>query len=141
MNKKGFTLIEMLVVVAIIGILAAAVLVALGPSRDKARDSRIISAVNQARAVMETLYNPTTAVYPAAADALTNESISAAQQDAENNGATGWTLISSGADDQFSVSAALKTKVNGNTVYWCADATGFAGQITAAESTSKCTRP
>ena len=50
-NLGGFTLIEMLVVIAVVGILSAAVLTALGPARNKAKDSRIISALNQARAV------------------------------------------------------------------------------------------
>ena len=38
--KKGFTLIEILVVIAIIGILAAIVLASLMTARDKARDAR-----------------------------------------------------------------------------------------------------
>jgi len=56
-QNKGFTLIEMLVVVGMIGVLAAAVLTALGPSRNKAKDSRIISDVNQIAALAEVLYD------------------------------------------------------------------------------------
>ena len=56
-NKKGFTLVEMLVVIAIIGILSATLLTALGPARNKAKDARIISSLNQIRAIAETLYD------------------------------------------------------------------------------------
>jgi prepilin-type N-terminal cleavage/methylation domain-containing protein len=52
-NLSGFTLIEMLVVVAIIGILSSVILTALGPARNKAKDARIIEEVNQARAFAE----------------------------------------------------------------------------------------
>jgi len=62
-QNKGFTLIEMLVVVGMIGVLAAAVLTALGPSRQKARDARVISGLNQIAAIAETGFNGNS--YPA----------------------------------------------------------------------------
>jgi prepilin-type N-terminal cleavage/methylation domain-containing protein len=55
--KKAFTLVEMLVVIAIIGILATAILVSLGPARTQARDSRIRADVQQLRNLAETYYN------------------------------------------------------------------------------------
>ncbi len=60
-TNKGFTLIEMLVVIAIIGILSATVLAALGPSRNKAKDARIQSDIKQALVISETLYDSSAA--------------------------------------------------------------------------------
>lgn len=56
-KRQAFTLIEMLVVVAVIGILSSVLLTALGPARNKAKDARIIQEINQVRAYAETLYN------------------------------------------------------------------------------------
>jgi len=50
--KRGFTLIELLVVIAIIGILASIVLVSFPGAQKKARDSRVVGAISQARTVM-----------------------------------------------------------------------------------------
>lgn len=55
--KKGFTLIELLVVIAIIGILASVVLVSLSSARQKGKDARVISDVQQIRTALESSYN------------------------------------------------------------------------------------
>ncbi|MFH0951473.1 MAG: prepilin-type N-terminal cleavage/methylation domain-containing protein [bacterium] len=66
MNRKGFTLVELLVVIVIIGILATLATVALGSARLKARDARRISDIKQIQTALELYYNdmqryPTTA--------------------------------------------------------------------------------
>jgi prepilin-type N-terminal cleavage/methylation domain-containing protein len=45
MNKKAFTLIELLLVVAIIGILAGVILVSTGSAREKAKLSKVLSTM------------------------------------------------------------------------------------------------
>jgi len=63
LDKKGFTLIEMLVVIAMIGLLSSVILVAIGPSREKARNTRIISNVKQIVAIGQTYYDPVSATF------------------------------------------------------------------------------
>lgn len=57
MKNKGFTLIEMLIVIAIIGILSSMILVGLGSARAKARDSRRISDIRQIQNGLEIYYS------------------------------------------------------------------------------------
>lgn len=58
-NKKGFTLIEILVVITIIGLAVSIILVALSPSRKKGKDSRIQQDLVQAGTQAAMIYNET----------------------------------------------------------------------------------
>jgi prepilin-type N-terminal cleavage/methylation domain-containing protein len=66
-NNKGFTLIEMLVVVAIVGLLASVVVVGVGGARQKARDAKRISDVRSIQNWAEANYSASTG-YPSATD-------------------------------------------------------------------------
>ena len=68
MRKSGFTLIEMLIVVAVIGILAGTVLVSFGPVQRQARDARRLADLKQAQNVLGLYYNKC-GYYPGAAQA------------------------------------------------------------------------
>ncbi len=60
MKQKGFTLIELMVVIAIIGILAGIVMVSLGGARANARDARRQSDMRQFNTAMELCYDDAT---------------------------------------------------------------------------------
>jgi len=62
-KQKGFTLIEILVVVSIIGILASIVLIGVNDARQKARDARRVSDLYQISQAIE-MYNNATGKYP-----------------------------------------------------------------------------
>lgn len=55
-KKRGFTLIEMLLVVSIIALLASMILVGLGGARAKARDSRRIADLHNIQNALELYY-------------------------------------------------------------------------------------
>lgn len=57
MKKSGFTLIEMLVVVAIIGILSAFVLTEIGDVRGNVRDTKRIADIRLIQAALEAYYD------------------------------------------------------------------------------------
>lgn len=62
--RRGFTLIELMVVIAIIGILTSIVMVSLSSAQAKARDGRRIANIATIQLALETYYNDNQ-TYPA----------------------------------------------------------------------------
>jgi prepilin-type N-terminal cleavage/methylation domain len=56
LSKKGFTLVELLVVISIIGLLSTIAVVSLGSARAKARDGKRIADVKQISTSLEQYY-------------------------------------------------------------------------------------
>jgi general secretion pathway protein G len=56
-QRQGFTLIEILIVVAIIAILASVVLIGLGPTQRAGRDARRLSDLREIQNGLELFYN------------------------------------------------------------------------------------
>ena len=122
--KKGFTLIELLVVIAIIGILASIVLVSFPGATKKAKDTRVVSAIAQARTVMTYIY--------------ANDGSYAAFTETHPEMTTLWADIIANDKDattpdinQGASGACIYATLNAKNNYWyCADSTGKAGFTT-----------
>ena len=69
MKQRGFTLIEILIVVAIIGILSSVILIGLGSARARARDARRIADLKEVQNALE-LYYGKAGMYPNALTVL-----------------------------------------------------------------------
>lgn len=61
-NSRGFTLVELLVTIAIIAILGSTILVSLRSAREKAKDVKVMSGIKQIKTTIESGYNGIT--YP-----------------------------------------------------------------------------
>jgi len=134
MSKRGFTLIELLVVIAIIGILASIVLVSFPGATKRAKDSRVISAIAQARTEL-TSYNANQGTY-------VGFTVSAAIG----------TEVSGNSYNDTALATSLGTSSEGACMYaplnekggaadatwYCADSTGIAGKTDTNPATADC---
>ncbi len=69
LTKKGFTLVELLVVISIIGLLSTIAIVSLGSARAKSRDTKRIADMKQLSTALEQFYSDQGG-YPAVTAAL-----------------------------------------------------------------------
>lgn len=131
-------MIEMLVVIAVIGILAATVLTSLGPARSKAKDTRIKSALNQARAIAETIYDGDYGSLPGTAATIEDVSLTdtvlgdmATEIDSNN----GDLQLFKSADEQ---DYAMWSVLNDGSTYHCVDSSGDSVEVTTEPTSESC---
>lgn len=121
MKKAGFTLIELMVVVAIIAILTAAGILAFTNAQRNARDSRRRADIDAVSKAMEQFYANNSSAYPATASAINSYFPAGAAPLDPQGAAYNYSLTSSA----YCVCATLETTGRGN-----ATAVGSAGACT-----------
>ncbi len=135
-NKKGFTLMELLVVIGIIGILAAVILSSLGSGRDKSVDAAIKSSLVNARTQAQLFYDKNSNTYATASSVCTatvgtlfaDPTIAAqiTQVDAQN-GSFANSIVCSSTTSAFAIASVLKTNTS---KAYCIDANNAGKLIT-----------
>ena len=160
---KGFTLIELLVVIAIIGILASVVLVSLNSARNKGKDARVISSVQQARVALESGYN-SNGVYSDLFSATASTADLSGTLTTNGPGNNGLALLATDANSQggslvyivttnstvgtatlpnviaYAVYGKLPSTV-GALKYFCIDSTGKTNPASPTQTTTECPTP
>jgi len=122
--KKGFTLVELLVVIAIIGILASVVVVYFPTATKSAKDSRIVSAIGQSRAVMATVLARDGVLTPSNFSTSTPDEMRTLYAEVSNNGSNLIIQYKSSTDPNNTTTCIYAQLQSKSSYYFCADSSG-----------------
>ncbi len=131
--NKGFTLLELIIVVAIIGTLVTFILVSFNRARERTRDARVVSAIGQLRPLAET-YNSITGDY----SSMNTENIEV-ERVAENISTYSSLVIFNGIYNGERRYCAYAQVPSDETEAYCVDGPGmFSGRVSYAGVQSSC---
>ena len=143
--NSAFTLIEMLVVISLIGILAALALVSFGGAQKQARDTTRKSDLKQYQTSIEGYASKNGGLYPVYATATTIPSsgglctslnIGTCPLDPKNISPNLYKYISDASGTNYVFWGGLENKTP--TVYWVICSNGKTGESASAPTTSTC---
>ena len=138
-RNLGFTLIEVLVVIAIIGILAGVIVASLGDARQGGQDSAIKQGMSSVRNDSAIFYNDNNfsyddfCIYAATVPKLDSLKISSSAANAvsSNIGAAsnGTTVTCHANAEGFALAVPLNNPSDPDKPLWCVDSAGFSGEV------------
>lgn len=140
--RKGFTLVELLVVISVIGVLSTLVLVSFGPVQKQARDTQRKSDIKQYQSSLESYANKTDGIYVISetatdpsgfCDELTGTE-TCPQDPKEGEDGYGYNMITDSAGSAYVLWALLENTEG----YWVACSTGKVGVDDLEPSSSTC---
>ena len=129
--KKGFTLLELLIVVLLLGMVVAITVTALNSARNKGRDAGIIGNLSGIRQNAESVYledgnyNRVCGINGSSQETIITRLITASEVDSPTGvGSSICAYPAFGNAEAWAVSVALATEG-----YWCVDVSGFSGKV------------
>lgn len=143
--KKGFTLVELLIVIAIIGVLSSIVLNALSGARTKAADSKIKQQLVGFRRAAEIFYynqTPNSYGVTVSNSCSTAGSVFASQSTNDGNPYSylnTWAGITTPSQITcYSTGSAYAVSISLSSGYWCVDSTNTSKSRNSAITSTAC---
>ena len=137
--KKGFTLVELIVVIAIIGILASITLVSLTSSQDTAADAKVKTELGQLRSTALLSFTNNSNVYTNVCQETAVETILGDTFAETGSGnVIGEGVVPALVNDSYCYDTAsswiIAKELSSGNIWWCIDSTGHSGTVIAGGS-------